>query len=154
MDWLRLGRVMLKNTLEADSAYATALAWTGHAGLTKTFGKQVHAIVPLPYVTIEHYSGGPENDAQFRAGDGLWKIAVHTTDAEENDGEHQAMQLQSLITAALDGKPLVAGSVTGYKGYAPTLLVFSYEDTFPRQNRTFFKYGGIYRVRIAQTRSS
>jgi hypothetical protein len=151
MDLLYLGRVAFKATLEnnadADTLdYRTALAWPGVTPTVyRTFGAQVHASVPLPYVTIEHYMGGREFDAKSEASDSLWKICAHT-----EDDEALALTLSSAIHKALSKKWPVMGSVTDYAGYAPIELKFPYIDTYSRQNYIFYKAGGIYRLRLAE----
>jgi hypothetical protein len=146
VDVLLIGRKVLKQTLEADAAYQTLLAWQGATpAIYKTLGAYAHPKVTMPYVTVEHYSGGNENDAQTEASDSLWKIAGHTEDDEE-----LAINIASAIQSALDRKMPVMGDITQYKGYHWIELVYPYIEAFPRQNRIYFKAGGIYRLRLAE----
>jgi hypothetical protein len=142
-----VARTALKSTLEASAAYKALVVWPGAPTVYRTFGEYVSADVPMPYVTIEWYAGGLDNDAKTAASHSMWKIAAHT-----EEDEPLGRQISNEIYAALHGKLPSMGSITGYAGYNPILLKYPYFDVVVRQSRSILRTGGIYTIYLAEVR--
>lgn len=141
-----LARRVFINTLEANASYRSLVAWPGTSPVIyRTFGDHVPANVPLPYVTIDWYSGGNIHVAKTQESRSFWKIVVNT---EEN--EVQAEAISDAINAALDGVWPVMGSITTFGGYNPILLKYPFSDVAIRQNRSIYRMGGIYALYLAE----
>lgn len=149
MNILRVGRTLIKSTLEANAAYRALLVYPNAPGVYRTFGDHVPANVPTPYVTVEWYAGGADDKARGTDSKTMWKIAGHVL---EEGGEPLAVQIQDAIYEALHGKYPVLLPDAQVGGYAPIILQYPYSDAITRQGKTLIRMGGIYTVRLSELR--
>lgn len=147
MNLHKLARTAIKSTLEASPTYQALTQYPGFPGIYRTFGEQVPPSVPLPYVTIEWYAGGLDNDAPTEASSSLWKVVAHT-----EEDEALADEIASAIYEALHKNWPVSTGNTKFAGYAPIYLKYPFMDTVIRQSRSLIRVGGIYAVYLAQVR--
>lgn len=145
MNTLTLGRTILKQTLEANVAYQTLLAWPGITPtIYRTFANNVDALVPMPYVTLRHYTGGQDLRDPRYSSDVLWKVTGHCSGEEDVDALHE------VIFNALHNQEAVLGAVTGVAAISRVFEMYPFEDRYVRQNREFFQVGGIYRLQLVE----
>lgn len=144
MNLLWLGPAIFRQTLEADADYQAAMAWQG---LTKTFGNFVPADVEPPYVTVEHYAGGMDNNSQTQSSDTLWTVAALARQDEE-----AVLVIAGLIHDALHDVWPEMGGIEGVAGYHPIELKTPFSDVVNRQGVMMLRAGGIYSLRLAETK--
>lgn len=148
INWSDAGVRVLKATLEAYAPLAAALRFPGQAAnVIRIYGEFVPPETPPPYVTIEWYGGGADNDTRTDAGMLYWKVA-----AAVKEDHVLSKQLQDMIFLALNWKqPVIVGD-PGYAGYAPILSKYPYTDTVYRSGVSLQRSGGIYSLCLAETK--
>lgn len=118
------------------------------SGVVKIFSEWVDPDMPTPYVLLEKYAGGSDNDAQAEASDMLWKVT-----AIVEDDLSLASNLQKYIHEVLHNQIPDSSLLVGVGAYAPVLETSIYIDTYLRNRRAYHQRGGIYRVRLADITS-
>lgn len=141
------GLAVLKSTLLAN-ATLTALVTDTETGIVKIYAEFAPQGIKLPYITIQHYVGGEDNDAQSRALDMMYKVYAHTDDVAT------ARQLEAAIAAALHRQMPVcdafnAQSTLKVEGYTWITLLYPDYVNYIVQTRMMIEIGGIYRLRLS-----
>jgi hypothetical protein len=113
-------------------------------GIIKVFGEWVDASVRLPYITVQYYSGGRDNDAQSEASDVYMKVLAVTEGVTE-----LSYTLAQAIHDELASKVPDSSDLVGVGAYAAVEEKAPFVETYLRQNRPYHYRGGIYRVRLA-----
>jgi len=141
----KAARTMLIATLDADPTIQSMLLIPDTVDQYKTFGAHVDPTIYNPYVVVQRYGGGLDNDAQSQAADMLWTVCGYTLEDEQ-----LAEDLQEAIYNALNKKMPPAGIVSDWEAYHWIEEVWPYEDRDMRNNRPFFEKGAVYRIKIAE----
>ena len=147
-DWHKETITCVVSTLKSNLDLVKHLV-SSDLGIVRIFSEWVDPDMESPYVVVEYYAGGPDNDAQLGASDMLVMACAVT-----NGNQRLASQLQSLIQSTLADQIPDSSDLVGVGAYAPIELSTPYNDVYLRQGRDWQKRGGIYRVRLAELISS
>lgn len=142
---------MIYNT-RATGAGILRLGMLAHAELENIpiYSEYVPDNVELPYIVINHYVGGEDNDAYYaRAADMMYKVYAHSFDMLE------AQTLEGYIQDALHYKiPDISALNNALEDYQVSVygnILLHYPDFWVDvvQLRPVYRAGGIYRVRFS-----
>lgn len=143
-----VGLAVLRETL-LENAELVALVTDAETGVVKIYSEFAAQGVSFPYVTIQHYVGGEDDDAQSRATDMMYKVYGHTDDKDV------ALQLEALISNALHRVMPVCDAFNAQSpnlkvaGYTWITLLYPDYVNYMVQNRMIIQVGGIYRLRLS-----
>jgi hypothetical protein len=137
-----LSKQMLMATLAADATVQGLTEWAD-TGLYKIFMDNAHANAPMPYIIVTHYSGGRDRKDRRQSIDAWWEVCAHM------ENQDQQVAFEKAIYAALDSKMPVETD-EDYGAYHHLEEVYPMVTRYQRQNRTFFKVGGIYRLCLTE----
>lgn len=144
-DHYTMGRRILIQTLKANATIQSLFEHDAAAGQYKVYGNHVPATTEFPYITVEHYSGGPDNDAQSDASEVLWKITAHTNTMSNAENMSNAIH----NTLHRNDAPVTTG-IVGFGVYHWIELMYPVEDRDERQGREYFRFGGIFKLCLAE----
>jgi hypothetical protein len=132
----RIARTVLRDSLVAIPEIQTLVSMTGGY---KIFWENVPDTIPLPYITLHHFSGGYEKDRRYY--DGIWEIKGHTGNMVTSD------ELENAIDCIDNSWPVTTSftSVCGYDTIDSMLPMFS---RYVVKNRELFVVAGLYRLRL------
>lgn len=135
-----ISKLTLVHMLTQDATIQGLTEWT--TGVYKVFKDDAHPMAELPYIIVSHYAGGLDERDRIDSIDALWTVCAHM------EGQAQQDAFDNAIYNALNRQEAVvpAPYTDDVGGYHWIINTYPYTDRYQRQNRTFFKIGGIYRV--------
>lgn len=130
---------ILRDTLISLPAIQTLTVWT--AGVYKVFWEHVDETVPLPYITLSHFSGSVEPFNPYC--DMVWKVVASTANMDNAvafaNAIHELHELCPVVnTVKFPG-------AFAYTTMSESMPVF---DRYQVQNVPLFVVGGLYRIRL------
>lgn len=107
----------------------------------KIYWKRTEDTTELPYIVLNHITGGYENETQANAVDTYWKVEGVTAD------KMQALSFKTAI-GKLHRKELIVTNEPNVTPYSTVRLWTPVEEDDVEQQIPVYKMGGIFRLRF------
>jgi hypothetical protein len=127
---------VLRDTLLTLNSIRALTEWNGQH---KIFWAHAPDTVPHPYIVMTHYWGGDEKDTRYA--DSWWLIYGHTADMAT------AVKFSNAI-AELKGVWPITTAFNEVCAYAPLKKINPYFYRYQVEDRSFFRAGAVFRIRL------